>query len=186
MSQVPTPITARIGTLEIRGNITNWCSSDITVDITHPFVGLSIGAHVPLFALSHASFTGNAGMVRARQLLREIYRLGQMVHEHKDTLRFGLAAYDQGRVNVDASEAALREQRRVLRAAFKAGQLTQTAYQRAHKKLQEDLCELASARRAMQEQHLFERMSVDVSWDTYEQLVRFIQAVCGHTGEDKP
>jgi hypothetical protein len=62
--------------VRIEGLILVRTNSDIKVEITHPYGGLTTGSHIPYFCCPYIGFLGDAGEIRARELLIELYEKG--------------------------------------------------------------------------------------------------------------
>jgi len=62
--------------VRIEGKIILRTNSDIKVEITKPYRGLTTGRHIPYFCCPYIGYLGDAGSIRARELLIELYEKG--------------------------------------------------------------------------------------------------------------
>jgi hypothetical protein len=177
MTSVPTPITTVIDGIEVRGVITAWCISDISVEITHPFGGLCTGVHMMAQALGFQNYLGDSGLLRAKGLLHELYALGRKVAQRAPALRDGLATYDNQCADIDARRRAIQTERISVKAAFRSGEITQSVYQGTRKRLENETFELDARQRALQDEHLFSRLPADIPIADRERLIACIRSV---------
>lgn len=86
-------IQITISEVLVKGRIVYRSPSDISVEITDPFINITTGLHIPYFARSHASFQGNYGGKTARRLLVHLYRTLQIINIKEDIFKSSLHDY---------------------------------------------------------------------------------------------
>jgi hypothetical protein len=64
--------------VRVKGVVTQRTHSDINVEITHPYSGLTTGRHIPYWCCPYISFLGDYGDKRTRELLIELYEKGHV------------------------------------------------------------------------------------------------------------
>lgn len=70
------------------------CSWDIDVEIAEPFSNLTTGSHIPVFARAlPRSFDGEYGEIRVRQMLAQLYLIGEHIRQNQEKLIDHLATY---------------------------------------------------------------------------------------------
>ena len=76
---------------EVKGVISFRSDSDIRVEITSPYKGLSGGLHIPYFSRPYHSFMTEYGDKTAENLLKGLWELGSYMAENQKFLKLQLA-----------------------------------------------------------------------------------------------
>ena len=74
-------ISIIIGEVKVEGRIVHHTSRDIDIEITKPYKNLSTGSHIPYFAMAYRSFDGVYGEKRMKELLNELYEIGNRIEK---------------------------------------------------------------------------------------------------------
>jgi hypothetical protein len=113
---------------------------DIEVEITSPYRNLKSGLHIPYFARSKFSFTGEYGIERANVVLHSLYELGKCIEAQLPELR---RMYAEAQLEIEAIsktgityERFLKD-RQMLRKALWAGEIDKRGYETALKNLKQ-------------------------------------------------
>jgi hypothetical protein len=93
-------IQITISEVLVKGRIVYRSASDISVEITDPFINIKTGLHIPHFARSHASFKGSYGELTARHLLVNLYQVLQLINRKEDFFKASLNDYKK-KLNID-------------------------------------------------------------------------------------
>jgi len=126
---------------KVSGQIIKRESQILGVSISSPYSGVcGWSGHVPIFALPRRSLKGPYGDYRAKTILSNIYEFCCFAEAHKQELKVCLKKYykklrylkekDKRRQQLYIELEELRQQRRVLRRALKAGEMNNIAYQK--------------------------------------------------------
>jgi hypothetical protein len=85
-SMKPEIIVLQVDGVTITGTLKR-TAHDIAVEITSPYRNLKSGLHIPYFASSKFSFTGEYGIERANELIHGLYELGSSIEAQMPVLR---------------------------------------------------------------------------------------------------
>lgn len=116
------PIHVLVGDQAVDGQVSG-NSRDLSVEIRKPYQNLSLGLHIPYFAMGVSSYFGPYGYERSKDLLEQLYRIAEYVERKQDILRVQLA---QSRSEI---------------ATATKGRLTMTSFRKARLKLRKQLKE---------------------------------------------
>lgn len=134
MSAYKPRFTIFVDGVRVEGEITSRWARDIEVRLVSPIGHLSSSCSVPWFAARFADYSGPQGDSVARQLLEELYRKALLFDCYRETLRLLLRELYEKLANLDRDDTdspdAIREERRLLRRRFRAGELDERTYQR--------------------------------------------------------
>jgi hypothetical protein len=125
--------------VRVMGSIRHLSSRDICVEILEPYQGVSTGRHIPYFAAPHVSFTGEYGMKRAKQLLKQIYKICVEAELHAPKLAKVVEQWDLLKAKTREVSEQNRLQKIELRKQFRAGKIAQTHYQNALRSMEIEL-----------------------------------------------
>lgn len=126
---------------KVSGQIIKRESQILGVSISSPYSGVcGWSGHIPMFALRYRNLKGEYGDYRAKTILSDIYEFCCFAEAHKQELTGCLKKYykkiqyfkekDKRRQQLYIELEELRQQRRVLRRALKAGEMDNIAYQK--------------------------------------------------------
>ncbi|MFZ2493510.1 MAG: hypothetical protein WA208_18685 [Thermoanaerobaculia bacterium] len=161
----------------------------INVRLVVPFGILRADVCVPLFGASFADMTSGQGDEVARSLLLGLYRKAVLFDRHRNELAQRWADTEQRLAGLDREDRdatqRLNEQRRRLRARFRAGEIPERSYQLA-------LRELRSRRESFEERRrkVVEEFMSNPPWDKRDggrgvdlgQVVEFLESTADVTG----
>ncbi len=102
-------------------------SYDITVEITSPFRNLSTGSYIMYLARGHYSFDGEYGELRAKEMLTNLFWVGDYLNRKTPMLREKLAEHRQQVAKVSRGRFTKEEFgrcRQVLRKLLQRGDIT--------------------------------------------------------------
>jgi hypothetical protein len=126
------PIYVSVRDLAVEGHATG-SSHDLNVEIRKPYQNLSLGLHIPYFAMRVNSFFGPYGYKRSEHLLEQLYQIAEYVNRKQDMLqaqlaqlRLKIASATKGRLTIED----FRKQRLELRKQLREGAIDNVEYQR--------------------------------------------------------
>lgn len=124
------PFTADNEGEEVQGVMAR-SPSDLSVQITRPYVHLATGSHIMYLARPYRSFEGDYGDLRAREMLEELYRLGRYLDEHLEEIEALYRKKGQARRRhpTEDVQETFKQKRRRLRRELRDGDLTAVEYQ---------------------------------------------------------
>ena len=76
-----------IDNVEVEGRVTQRSEADINIEIIKPYKNISTGLHIPYFARSVHSFTGEYGDKTEKKLLKDLYEMCNYIAQNKNTLK---------------------------------------------------------------------------------------------------
>ena len=149
---------------------------DFSVRISAPFHWLSGGSHVMSLARMARPFEGEKGMIKAKEQLAELYRLGCFLRDHMEELQ---SAYDQSRQKIRATAKKLRlneytEDKKALRARLKSGEIDKVEYQKMLLKLRERKTDFEKEARRVRNDFFEKNFPEGVSYGNREQILQIL------------
>jgi hypothetical protein len=146
-------ITTSVKGTQITGDFSYISASDITVEITHPYTGLSTGVHIPYFGMLERRRFVLDGKITDRAykssegLLKKLYGIGSSVEKHRYEMLKLLPKYEAEKKKVDNNLVALNTEKRVYRNLYKNSDITQQEYQDHLKRINKERFSLESGLR---------------------------------------
>lgn len=120
--------------------------ANLEVKLIHPFKGnILAGSSIPSFARRVKTFTGEYGTYEAKQLIGRLYSYYKAIYANKKTTERAWHSYSALANPLKAEIQALEYEQKLLRAAFRRGSLSQTAYQAALKSCRETIFQKSQA-----------------------------------------
>ncbi|MFA6505137.1 MAG: hypothetical protein WCT14_03505 [Treponemataceae bacterium] len=124
--------------IEIKGHFTFICPSDYTVLIDSPYSGIKVGSHTPYFAMYEENRNVIDGEVTEKCLkagewaLISAYEEADFLFRNKDVLYQRIIDADQKSKSLigdlESFQANFHEEKKRLKAAFKAGAIPENEY----------------------------------------------------------
>jgi hypothetical protein len=128
-----TKVELTINGQEVEGEITHRSATDIDVEITQPYQGISTGLHIPYAARPFKSFETELGDTIAKDLLKEIYSICTFISTNLDSLTEEYLQVKKRIKYLEAksvSEWVFKSKRFQLRKLLRSGQIDNIEYQK--------------------------------------------------------
>jgi hypothetical protein len=134
----PIQISVNHNGVELKGHFTFICPSDYTVMIDSPYSGISAGSHTPYFAMYEENRNVIDGEVTEKCLkagegaLIDAYEEADFLFRNKDVLYQRILEADEKSKSLnnelESFQATFHEEKKRLKAAFKAGAIPEIEY----------------------------------------------------------
>ncbi|MFK0570399.1 hypothetical protein [Endozoicomonas sp.] len=137
-----TSISVITNGIRVHGLITHRSHSDLTVAITSPIAGFSLGAsHIPYFARSHKNYLDSQSDGLATELLEALYGIACYVLARKEQLqeaRLQPSGLLEALGNIQTERASITHKKRAAKKQLAEGKLAQRDYQGLLKELRRE------------------------------------------------
>lgn len=117
------------------GEIIHQSNRDIVVEIVEPYSGITNFRHISCIAKPSKNYSGDYGIVTAKYLLNQMYKLCKEAEEHASQLKVVLKKWEELNSQINKVTLVNREHRKIVRKKFKCGVINQSQYQQALKEL---------------------------------------------------
>lgn len=126
-------ISINVRDIKVTGVITCKTIRCIDVQITQPYHNLSGGSCIPYFAIAHCSFSGKYGEDRCKEILYDLFELGDYIFKNIELLQKKIKKYDE--INNKLSQEMItyedfKKQRIVLRKRMRFKEIDNLEYQK--------------------------------------------------------
>lgn len=136
-------IEIQLTNTQIKGKITKFHPSELTIEILEPYSGLTNSSpHIMYSALGVKNYSGEYGLTTSKKLLKELFVFCESVEEKKHKVQYDFLVFMQEKFKSQSIIKGLKEQEKDLKALFKTTAYTEKEYQGKRRSLEIEILEV--------------------------------------------